>query len=573
MLIWGLGAVFCLSCGSGSQKNQEIISPDSDSSLLVKSCRNITESILLEEDIVICGKTHKVDIGVNEILIEVSANADDITISCDEGAVLDGQNKAGFGIVISGLSNVTIDNCGITNFDTAIAGYGRTDYFTITNNHIYNNESYSILLDNGEEKLSDAVTISENTLENSYNHIDVTKITNSLISYNTIKDAFAYGMIFRDSQRFEVSRNAILNINKGMYGISTLLNNSNFKIHNNIISEMIDYGARVTSIDSDPPSYFTNNTINGLYPDSQVGLRLGSSVVAKNNIIVNNKIGVRGDESDSEFNYNNVWNNYVQDYADHIYESEYDISVDPEFVDPDDPLGPDNKFWTEDDGLKLNFGSPVIDAGDPSYPTELEEPDPNGGIVNLGAYGNTDLATLSCVDPYIGMEISEDTYLCPGDEPFELEVNPLEAAIKVVADNVKIKCLGTVIKGNGKGVGFLNPGHDKVTVEGCTFKEYEFGMSIINFAKSNKFKDIHLVNNNNGIRFGRTWNLCGEKINVIEDSEISNNCNKDIWLYHSYVRMDQDTFGTIGDGKKRFTLSWLEVLDEESQEMSILSDQ
>jgi hypothetical protein len=42
---------------------------------------------------------------------------------------------------------------------------------------------------------------------------------------------------------------------------------------------------------------------------------------------------------------------------------EYVIAADPLFVDPNDPDGPDNLWFTKDDGLQLQAGSPAIDAG------------------------------------------------------------------------------------------------------------------------------------------------------------------------------------------------------------------
>jgi len=38
--------------------------------------------------------------------------------------------------------------------------------------------------------------------------------------------------------------------------------------------------------------------------------------------------------------------------------------------------------------------SPCIDAGDPSSPVE-DEPEPNGGRINMGAYGGTAEASKS----------------------------------------------------------------------------------------------------------------------------------------------------------------------------------
>jgi len=50
---------------------------------------------------------------------------------------------------------------------------------------------------------------------------------------------------------------------------------------------------------------------------------------------------------------------------------------------------PSNKTWVQD-----NVESPCIDAGDPSSDVSLE-PETNGGIINMGAYGGTAEASLS----------------------------------------------------------------------------------------------------------------------------------------------------------------------------------
>lgn len=84
-----------------------------------------------------------------------------------------------------------------------------------------------------------------------------------------------------------------------------------------------------------------------------------------------------------------------------IYElglDHHSISGDPRFINPAGPdgvLGYDPATGVDggqDDDFRLLPNSPAIDAGAPSSPF-LEEPQPNGGRVNLGAYGNTALAT------------------------------------------------------------------------------------------------------------------------------------------------------------------------------------
>ena len=54
---------------------------------------------------------------------------------------------------------------------------------------------------------------------------------------------------------------------------------------------------------------------------------------------------------------------------------------------------PNISDWVIDDVTSL-----CIDAGDPSSDYSLE-PDPNGGCINIGAFGNTAEASLSPISP------------------------------------------------------------------------------------------------------------------------------------------------------------------------------
>ncbi|WP_256361565.1 malectin domain-containing carbohydrate-binding protein [Methylomonas koyamae] len=58
-----------------------------------------------------------------------------------------------------------------------------------------------------------------------------------------------------------------------------------------------------------------------------------------------------------------------------------------------------NGDFGQDDDLHLQNSSPAIDRGDPNSPN-LSEPRPNGGRIDLGAYGNTSQANVS-PDPLI----------------------------------------------------------------------------------------------------------------------------------------------------------------------------
>ncbi|MHC4324148.1 MAG: C10 family peptidase [Planctomycetota bacterium] len=78
---------------------------------------------------------------------------------------------------------------------------------------------------------------------------------------------------------------------------------------------------------------------------------------------------------------------------------EGNIDADPRFADPDNGdyhltsrtgrWDPKSQSWVRD-----QVTSPCIDAGDTSTPANLE-PSPNGGVVNIGAYGGTEEASKS----------------------------------------------------------------------------------------------------------------------------------------------------------------------------------
>ncbi len=130
---------------------------------------------------------------------------------------------------------------------------------------------------------------------------------------------------------------------------------------------------------------------------------------------------------------NEIWNNdnsaIMITYSDirGDWPGEGNIDVDPQFfesggwvdvndpniaVEPNDP----NAVWVDGDyHLKSEAGrwdpnseswvvdddtSPCIDAGDPNGPVG-DEPDPNGGIINMGAYGGTLEASMSHVEQIV----------------------------------------------------------------------------------------------------------------------------------------------------------------------------
>jgi len=129
---------------------------------------------------------------------------------------------------------------------------------------------------------------------------------------------------------------------------------------------------------SSSPSILNNTIVKG---HTGIYLSGSSSPTITNNIIVGNqRCGIRCESSSPTVSYNNLWDNGTN------YEGcspgPGGISVPPFFVDVSDP------------DLHLQDSSPCIDAGDPAS-NYNNEPEPNGGRINLGAYGNTSEATPS----------------------------------------------------------------------------------------------------------------------------------------------------------------------------------
>jgi hypothetical protein len=127
-----------------------------------------------------------------------------------------------------------------------------------------------------------------------------------------------------------------------------------------------------------------NCTIVG---NSEIGISEGTPT-AINSIIHSNGVQIAG--SSAAVQYSNVQGGWT---------GEGNIDADPLFADPDNGdyhlksqagrWEPSSQAWLIDD-----VTSPCIDAGDPGTPIGLE-PLPNGGIINMGAYGGTSKASKS----------------------------------------------------------------------------------------------------------------------------------------------------------------------------------
>jgi parallel beta-helix repeat protein len=133
----------------------------------------------------------------------------------------------------------------------------------------------------------------------------------------------------------------------------------------------------------------------------------GSSPTISNVTVVNNKYGIEAYAgSEPDISNSIFWNNTDSD----LYQCEAryscikgagqdNINTDPLFVDPNSGdyhlRSKRGRHWPKHDVWVLdNVTSPCIDAGDPTA-NSSGEPVPNGGRLNMGAYGGTHYASMS----------------------------------------------------------------------------------------------------------------------------------------------------------------------------------
>lgn len=135
----------------------------------------------------------------------------------------------------------------------------------------------------------------------------------------------------------------------------------------------------------------------------------GASPTISNITVINNKYGVNA-YAGSEPDISNciLWNNTNGNLSgcrvrysclQEALMGENNIDDDPLLADPDNGdyhlLSSNGRYWPKQDTWVFDeITSPCIDGGDPDVDA-FAEPSPNGGRINMGAYGGTSYASMS----------------------------------------------------------------------------------------------------------------------------------------------------------------------------------
>jgi len=267
---------------------------------------------------------------------------------------------------------------------------------------------------------------------NGYGDVVNARVNDTTISGFTLRNSgeFDLGHMNCGVYIFECDTPAIKNnfIANNRIGVG-VWHGANPDIRNNIIKNNTD-GLYIYGLEESPgnPSIINNTIVNN--EDNGITLRVMVSPVISNNIITGHKTGINHNyvTGSPVICYNNLWHNdvnYMRDnIADDTLAGSGSTSTAPCFVEPGrwgdvnnpnliiEPNDP-NAVWIDGDyHLKSQVGrydpnneswivddvtSPCIDAGDPNNPVG-DEPEPNGGRINMGAYGGTAEASMSLTE-------------------------------------------------------------------------------------------------------------------------------------------------------------------------------
>lgn len=222
--------------------------------------------------------------------------------------------------------------------------------------------------------------------------------SNALITKNQIFGNFHQdhhgGGIACDFGSPHILENIIHSNTAGAGGGIACFDGSTAIIERNLIynNQAIGNGGGVCSHDPDNSIVLLGNTIVGNTGNGG-GLSIRGDCKIRNCIVWFNQ-----GENLIETDWSNIFYNNISGFC-HPWDGQGNITLDPLFADSDhgdyhlksqagrwDPVA---GAWVQD-----SVTSPCIDAGDPAAPI-MVEPFPNGGVINMGAYGGTDQASKS----------------------------------------------------------------------------------------------------------------------------------------------------------------------------------
>ena len=336
-------------------------------------------------------------------------------------------------IVLSG-NNITISNCMFTSNSSGSGGalsLGGSGIVLanckITNNHA--RSSGGGLAAGGEITIIDSI-LSENVavsggggaarfFEGTVHLMGCTVSTNSAswgggLAITSSKDIYTFHSCLLSNNQAMTDGGALLVSTEG--GVSL----ANCIVEGNSAKRGVGiYGGRFQELKIVNCTIHANKTEHGAVADFESEhLKNSSHVDISNSIITEGKNAISTSDTIVSIDFSLLPGGHdcINDPNNNVMWREGNIGIDPVFVDPGywgdngTPEDPNDDFYVVGDyHLKSQAGrwdpiseawtkndvtSPCIDSGDPNSPI-MHEPFPNGGVINMGAYGGTVEASKS----------------------------------------------------------------------------------------------------------------------------------------------------------------------------------
>jgi hypothetical protein len=301
-----------------------------------------------------------------------------VTQNTVSGAVQDGIRVLWTGSVVSG--NTVFDNqTGIHVLSGAVA----------TGNHEVFSNDVGIHVGSGSAAIGNTVFENiEGILSSSGNLTQINLVQDNLVHDNTT------GIRFNGTTR--LFGNSVHTNTGGLHGDGTINYNSQWRgvAANNLVYDNTEYALKIFRTQGVPE--FLNNTIRQsggtvIILDDAPNVRLRNNIFSTESAVVFNIDAVSQPGFDSDYNLFHLvgssdvfqWGAVAfKTHADWFYnvgQDGHSLFANPIFVDVD---------------FHVSTASPAVDAGDPAS-SFINEPEPSGNRINIGAYGNTGEAAVS----------------------------------------------------------------------------------------------------------------------------------------------------------------------------------
>jgi len=239
----------------------------------ISSCQELNQSgetYYLTQDIINSGISKCIEITANNIVFDC------------QGHTIDGDDSADYGIYINQVTNITLQNCNVTDWGNANIYMNGVDHSILENITSFSSPDYGIF-----SKSSDYNIFTNITSNNNFRGIYFEGSNHNILINITTDSNFLRGIHLYNSY-FNTFTNIIISNTYGSYNIGFHI--CSYSAYNVITNALIFNNEDGIYIDETTSNTFTNITAS----NNSVGLKLyfSSSNIVNNSIFKNNSVGI-----------------------------------------------------------------------------------------------------------------------------------------------------------------------------------------------------------------------------------------------------------------------------------------